>query len=323
MRWRRPRWLALLVWLGLLILGCSSCGRRPDPYQQQLSRALEAGLRGQELLSEGQTRRAERAFGRALEMQAALDYTPGTARELNNLGAAAAAREDLERAETFFRQALFINQQLGQRAEAALNLANLAALAEKRGERRQAQQQLSEALSLARSNPTPRILGQILCQRAGLAIADHDLGTAAAFLAEAAPTSQDPLVRGPWHYQQGRLHLARGDYQQAREFFHQALAADRAALNRSGLSADLLGLAQVEELSGDLAQAFFYASRAWRLQVATQQWLKARQSLDILRRLNQQGRLGQDLAALEQQLTSQQAGAAPCPPPSPLSPNPR
>jgi tetratricopeptide (TPR) repeat protein len=187
MSWRWARWLGLLGWLGLLVLVSSGCGRRPDPYQQQLSRALEAGLRGQELLSEGQTRRAERAFRRALEMQAALDYTPGTARELNNLGAAAAAREDLEQAETFFRQALFINQQLGQRAEAALNLANLAALAEKRGARRQAHQLLSEALTLARSSPTSRIVGQILCQQAGLAIEERDLGTAAALLAEAAP----------------------------------------------------------------------------------------------------------------------------------------
>jgi|GEM_PF-924782 len=306
--------LALAVVLaGLTAVLTCGCGRRPNPYEQQLSRAVEAGVRGQELFSEGQTRRAERSFNRSLEMHAGLDDPAGTAKQLNNLGAAAAAREDLAQAATYFRQALFVNEQLGDVAAAALNLANLAALAEKTGDRLQAARYLQDALNRARLSGTPQVLGQILCQAAGAALAENDLGTAAALLAEAAPASAHPAVRGPWHYQQGRLHLAGGDLHQAGAFFHQALAADRTALNRLGMGADLLGLAEVEEKQGNLGQAFLYASRAFRLYLAGQRWNQARQSLETLRRLNQMGRLGQDLPALEQQLQAARKTAAPCP----------
>jgi tetratricopeptide (TPR) repeat protein len=243
-------WAAVVLLLTALLAG--GCGRRPTPYEQQLSRAVEAGVRGQELFSEGQTRRAERSFSRSLELHAGLDDPAGMAKQLNNLGAAAAAREDLDRAAAYFRQALFFNEQQGDSAAAALNLANLAALADKTGDRRQAAQYLQEALTKARLSRSPQVLGQVLCQAAGAALSENDLSTAAALLAEAAPASSHPGVRGPWNYQQGRLQLARGDLPLARNYFHQALAADRAILNRLGLGADLQGLADVEERQGDL-----------------------------------------------------------------------
>lgn len=311
----RLSWLLLLAGVAALCLW--GCSRRPDPYGQQLNRAVDAGLRGQELLGEGQTRRAERAFSRSLEILQGIDNPAGTARQLNNLGAAALAREDPSQAAELFRQALFINQQLGYTAEAALNLANLAAVAQKNGDLSQAEQYLQEALAAARRANSLRILGQILCQAAGLALDNNDPGRAATLSAEAEPASRETAVRGPWHYQRGRLALARGDLSQARHFFQQALEADRANLNRQGMGADLLGLAQVEETQGNFDRAFLLASRAFRLYAATASWQKARHSLEILRRLNNNGRLGQALEPLEKQLAAGQAAAAPCPPAGP------
>ncbi len=314
----RPRsapGLGAILLLGLAILCLTGCGRRPDPYGQQLSRAMEAGLRGQELLGEGQTRRAERAFSRSLEINQGLDNPAGTARQLNNLGAAALARQDLAQAADLFRQALFLNEQLGYAADAALNLANLAAVAQKSGDLGQAAQYLQEAREQARRAQSPRVLGQVLCQLAGLALDQHDPSAAAAFLAEAASANREAAVRGPWHYQQGRLYLSQGDLSQARDFFHQALTADRSTLNRLGMGADLQGLAQVEEAQGDYSRAFLYASRAFRLYAATHSWTKAQQCLETLRRLNHNGRLGQNLESLEKQMAVGRAAAAPCPPP--------
>jgi len=311
---RAARCSATLLLLALAIVGLMACGRRPDPYGQQLSKALEAGLRGQELLGEGQTRRAERAFSRSLEIHQGLDNPAGTARQLNNLGAAALAREDLRQAADLFRQALFLNQQLGYPADAALNLANLAAVAQKKGDLGQAARDLQEARDLARRAASPRVLGQVLCQMAGLALDQNDPGAAAALLTEAASANREAVVRGPWHYQQGRLQLSRGDLPQARDFFQQALAADRTTLNRLGMGADLEGLAQVEEAQGDYSRAFLYADRAFRLYAATQSWTKAQQCLETLRRLNHIGRLGQNLEPLEKQTVAGRAAAKPCPP---------
>ncbi|MGQ9921163.1 MAG: tetratricopeptide repeat protein [Desulfobacca sp.] len=317
-----PRRLAPLLLLALTIVCFTACSRRPDPYGQQLHRALEAGLRGQELLAEGQTRRAARAFSQSLEIYQGVDNPAGSARQLNNLGAAALAREDLSQAADYFRQALFLNQALGSLADAALNLANLGTVAQKNGDFGQAAGYLQEARELAKRSQSRRVLGQVLCQLAGLALDQHDPGTAAALLTEAASANRDDVVRGPWHYQQGRLHLSQGNLSQARAFFQQALDADRAALNRLGLGADLQGLAQVEEAQGDYARAFLYASRAFRLYTATHSWTRAQQCLETLGRLNQLGRLGQNLEPLAKQLTTGRAAATPCPPPRPASASP-
>lgn len=313
--WWRQFFKAILL-VSLLVSPVTGCGRRPDPYGQQVSRALDAGLRGQELLGEGQTRRAERSFSRALDLHAGIDHPAGIARQLNNLGAAALAREDLTQAADLFRQALFLNQQLGYTAEAALNLANLATVAHKGGDLSQADRYLQEARELAGRAGSLRLRGQILCQMAGLALDKNDPGTAAALLAEAEPAQKEPAVRGPWFYQQGRLHLIRGDFLTARDFFHQALEADRAVLNRPGMGADLQALSQVAAGQGDFDQAFLYASRAFRLYAATQSWTKARQCLETLRHLNQNGKLGQNLELFEKQVAAAQA-AGTCPPPPP------
>lgn len=312
-RWPRVLCLALIALL--LVPGLWGCGRRPDPYAKQLSRALDAGMRGQELLSEGQQRRAERAFSRALEINQGIDNPAGTARQLNNLGAAAVARGDLPQAEEFFQQALFLNRESGDPAAAATNLANLATVAQKKGDFSRAWQYLSEARAQTRRTRATRTEGQILCQMAGLALDQYDPASAAGYLNEAQPLSREPSVKGPWHYQRGRLALARGNSAQAQDSFQQALAADRAVLNRAGMGADLEGLGQAWEQQGEFARAFLYYSRAFSLYTATQNMSRANRCLETLRRLNQSGALGQSLEPFERQLAAGQAAAAPCPPP--------
>ena len=182
---------------------CWGCARQPDPFGRQVSRATDASLQGQELLSEGKDRRAEKAFTKSLEINRSIDNPIGTARQLNNLAAVALTRGDLAEAKKLFQQALFVNQGLGNAAGAAINLANLATMAQKDGDLPQAERYLQEARNLARLSGSAKVRGQVLCQMAGLALDRQDPGTAAVLLEEAQPSAQ--AGRSP-----GRLELPAG-----------------------------------------------------------------------------------------------------------------
>ena len=270
---------------------------------------------GQELFSEGRDQRADKAFGKSLEINRSIDNPIGTSQQLNNLAAVALTRGDLPEAKKLFKQALFINQELGNASGAALNLANLATAAQKEKNLAMAEGYLQEARDLARQSGSAKVKGQVLCQMAGLALDQQDLGTAAMLLEEAKPFAREAEVKGSWNYQQGRVFLARGDTVQAMSAFQAALAADKNTLNRPGMGADLQGLGRVWEERDDLSKAFLYYSRAFELYTVTNSREKAKLCLDTLRRLNQAGRLGLSLKSYEQQLEASKAATAPCPPP--------
>ena len=304
--------LAAIICLLAIVAG--GCAQRPDPYGRQVSRALDASLQGQELLSEGSHRRAERALTKSLEINRSIDNPTGTARQLNNLAALALTRGDVVEAKNLFQQARFLNEGMGDAAGAAINLANLATLAQKGGNLPQAESYLQEARDQARLSGSAKVKGQVLCQMAGLALDQQDPAAAAVLLEEAGPAARESEVQGSWNYQQGRLSLARGDTVKAWQFFQAALSADRKVLNRPGMGADLQGLARVWEEQGDFDKAFLYYSRAFELYAATRSLEKARLCLDALRRVNRAGSLAHPLKPFEQQLEASKAAEAPCPP---------
>ena len=304
--------IILLCLVGLLAPGCA---KRPDAYGRQVSRAMDSSFQGQEMLSEGKDQRAEKAFSKSLEINRSIDNPIGTSQQLNNLAAVALTRGDLKEAKKLFQQALFINQELGNAAGAAINLANLATAAQKEKNLPLAEGYLQEARDLARQSGSAKVKGQVLCQMAGLALDQQDFATAAALLEEAKPLAREAEVKGAWHYQQGRVFLARGDTVQAMYAFQDALAADKSILNRTGMGADLQGLGRVWEERSDFPKAFLYYSRAFELYAATNSHEKAQFCLDALRRLNKAGGLGRSLKPYEQQLEASKAATAPCPPP--------
>ena len=233
------------------------CAHRSDAYGRQVNRALDSSVQGQELLSEGKDQRAEKAFNKSLEINRSIDNPIGTARQLNNLAVVALTRGDLGEAKKLFQQALFIHQELNDAAGAAITLANLATLAQKEKHLAQAEGYLQEARDLARQSGSAKVSGQVLCQMAGLALDQQDIDTAARLLEEARPLAREPQVKGSWMYQQGRVFLAGGDTVKAMSAFQDALTADRTALNRPGMGADLQGLGQVWEDQGDLSKVLF------------------------------------------------------------------
>jgi tetratricopeptide (TPR) repeat protein len=292
----------IIIWLCLLGFLALGCARHPDAYGRQVSRAADSSVQGQELLSEGKDQRAEKAFARSLEINRGIDNPIGSAQQLNNLAVVALTRGDPGEAKKLFQQALFIHRELNDAAGAAITLANLATLAQKEKKLSQAESYLQEARDLARQSGSVKVRGQVLCQMAGLALDQQDTGTAVRLLEEARPLARDPGVKGSWMYQQGRVFRAEGDTVKAMSAFQDALAADRAALNRLGMGADLQGLGQVWEDQGDLSKAFLYYARAFELYATTNNQEKARLCLGTLCRLNKSGRLGLSLKPYEKQL---------------------
>jgi len=289
--------MCLRVYCLLCLLAMTaSCGGRPDPYGQQVNKATDLALLGEERLSQGDLKRATRAFEQALDLSRGIDYALGVAQQLNNLGAIALERGDLDQARELFRQALRLNREIGSGGGVSINLANLATLAQKQGQTSQAGEFLQEALDNAVQANSPGARARILCQMAGLARDQGDLATAQSRLHEAQPLMQSATaLQGPCRYQWGRLSLAQGDPATAAGHFEAALAADRQLLARGGMAADLMGLGEAQAALGDWDRAFSFYARAFDIYTALKQPSRLTECFAQLSRVNTQGGLGYDL----------------------------
>ena len=97
--WHRAPFLSCWARLGLVALLVGGCAAaKVDPFAQQVQRIDEVSIAGEESFSRGDMPRASRNFSRALTMSRSVDYLPGTAQQLNNLGAVALEEGDYQKA---------------------------------------------------------------------------------------------------------------------------------------------------------------------------------------------------------------------------------
>lgn len=281
---------ALLIW---------GCGGRPDPFGQQVTRATNLSIQGQQWLSQGDLKRAARAFGRALELSRAIDYPPGEVQQLNNLGAVALEKGNLETARDLFKQSLIICQDLQNWSEASTILANLATVDQKAGNFPQAEQHLQAARDAAQHSGSKEALGLVLCQMGGFYLSQQDQEAAAEVLKQAQPLATTPALQGALNHHLGRLYLRQGDIDAALKHFNQALAADREILDRAAMAADLFGLAETYQARGDLAQAFDYYRRSFDVYAALKKRTRLQECAARLRQVNNTGHLGRSLKRFE------------------------
>jgi tetratricopeptide (TPR) repeat protein len=295
---RAPR---LKVGLALLALALSlaGCGAARDPYGQQVKQVHDLARQGEAWFAQGEWRRAQRDFNRALDLSRAVDYPTGAAQQLNNLGAVALEQGDLPQARELFQQALAINRERRQWAEACTNLANLATVAQKAGDWPQAEDYLRQAMDAAEKSLSPAALAQVRCRWAGLAIDHQDYAMALASLEAAQSLAKGPELQGMVQYQWGRLALAQGDAAMARQHFQQALAADRQTLNRAAMAADLFSLGETYAQVQDWPQAFEFFSRAFGVYASLGKTAQLKECLKRLDEANRQGRLGRSLKSFE------------------------
>ena len=297
--WRRAPFLSPWARLGLVVLLAAGCGAKPDPYGQQVQRIDEVSIAGEESYSRGDLKRASRNFSRALTMSRSVDYLPGAAQQLNNLGAVALEEGDYPKAREYFTQAYNLNRERQQFAAASINQANLATVAAKQGKPGEASQHLLAAQDAARQSRSSEALGRVYLQWASFYLDQNDPASAQVFLTRAQPLATTPELKGTLFHHRGRLSLARGDTGQALEMFTLALIIDRSILDRAAMAADLSRLGEVHQTRGDLAQAWDNYVRAFDVYAGLGKKAHLSKCLERLQEINRQGQLGHSLERFE------------------------
>ena len=217
--WHRAPFLSCWARLGLVALLVGGCAAKADPFGQQVQRIDEVSIAGEELFSRGDMPRASRNFSRALTMSRSVDYLPGTAQQLNNLGAVALEEGDYQKAGDYFTQAYNLNQAGQQFVAASINQANLATVAVKQGNLAAASQHLLAAQEAARQSRSSPALGRVYLQWASFYLDQNDPASAQDFLTRAQPLATTPELKGTLFHHRGRLSLARGETGQALDMF--------------------------------------------------------------------------------------------------------
>jgi len=293
--WNRVMSLSAWGVLGLVILCLTGCGGKYDPYGQQVKRADDLSVQGQQSFSQGELTRASKDFSRALDTSRSIDYPAGVAEQLNNLGAVALEQGDLPKAQKLFTQAFEINQNQQHWSDASINQANLATAAQKAGNWGAAAEHLQKAQEAARRARSRTAEGRVLLRWASYYLDQQNLASAAASLEQARKLAQTSSLKGVLAYQRGRLLLARGETSDALASFQQALVCDRNNLDRAAMAADLFALGEVHQLRGEMSQAWEYFSRAFDVYAAMGKKAQTSRCLARLQKVNSQGGLGNSL----------------------------
>ncbi len=297
--WNHGPSLSRWARLGLAVLCLAGCAGKQDPFAQQVQRINEVSIQGDQKFSQGDLKRANRDFSRALAMSRAVDYPEGSAQQLNNLGAVALEDGDLKQARTYFTQAYDLNREQGQWAAASINQANLATVAQKEGKSGAASEHLLAAQEAARQSRNFPALGRVYLQWADFYLSRGELAAAQDMLTRAEPLATTPALKGTLLHHQGRLALTRGDTALALEKFNLALSTDRTILDRAAMAADLYYLGETHRTRGDLPQAWEYYSRAFDVYAGLGRRSQMDRCLKQLKEVNNQGGLGRSLKRFE------------------------
>jgi tetratricopeptide (TPR) repeat protein len=289
----------LVLVLLLVILGC---GGPRSPFVKQVEKVEKYSLRGDEMFAKGDLPRATKEFDRALTLSRAMDYQPGVARQLNNLGAVALELGELPRARELFMRAWEVNRNRGNWAEASTNQANLATVAQQAGDLDAVLRHLTQAEEAARWSKDKAALARAYVRRSGFALDQLDFSRAEAYLKLATPLARTPALKAAVAYQQGRLALARGDTLAATTHLTQALYGDRELQDRAAMAADLYYLGEAHRLRGDWPQAFHYYARAFDVYASLGRRTRLQECLARLQEANREGSLNQPLERFEKRL---------------------
>ena len=289
--------MSLSAWgtMGLLILCLTGCGAKYDPFGQQVQRADNLSLQGQQSFSQGNLTKASKDFSRALDTSRSIDYPAGVAQQLNNLGAVALEQGDLPKAKELFTQAWEINQSQQQWSDGSVNQANLATVAQKAGGWEEAAQHLQMAQDAAQRARSKTAQGRVLLRWASFYLDQKNPASAAASLQQAQKLATTSSLKGALEYQRGRLFLAQGDTTAALTSFHQALVFDRKIMDQAAMGADLFSLGEVHQLRGEMSQAWEYFSRAFDVYAFLGKKAQSSRCLARLQEVNSQGGLGHSL----------------------------
>ncbi|MFP4445415.1 MAG: tetratricopeptide repeat protein [Desulfosudaceae bacterium] len=270
---------------GLLAAGCAAGppAAPPEPAPNRAARKLLQQALDQ--YQRGCDAAALEYFHRAHELFSLTDQAGQVAACLNNIGNIHRRSGQTDTALRFFTEAERIFRQTEDTDGVAQALSNRAATLLTDGRLAAAAVLLDEAISLVpdRGALTARIRNHqaILLMRQGKdGAAETELRRAAGLV-----SPRDGAAFAAVNASLGRLLLATGRPEEARECFEKAYRADRERENYPALAADLAALAEACQALGQPDQAFDYLARSVKLQALTGQARAARSQLETLSRL--------------------------------------
>lgn len=276
----------------------SSCSSLPKKGSGELlARKNEAAgfsKQGDTFMASGQYPLALQSYGKALEVNLAIDNVPGTIGARSSLGRVYLALAMLEDAEREFLDALEDARAFGQGPLTALCLSNLG--------------ELRYAAGLARADPSAATAADSLFVEAeGLAGADEALAAVLAHnrgivaMARGDHTGAEALLLksaasnekarrwaelGSNRYALASVANALGNLPLALDRARAALDADKNAENSRGIGADLEALARLSRKAGQDGAAFDYYRRAFGVWLSLDQPAEAERCLIALGELS-------------------------------------
>ena len=291
-------WVAML--LAAVFLG--GCGGPQSPFTKQVDKVGKYSDKGDEWFNEGNLPRATREFDRALTLSRSMDYQPGVARQLNNLGAVALEQGDLNLARDLFTRAWEVNRSRGSWAEASTNQANLATVAQQAGDQDAVIRHLTEAENEARWSKDKGALARSYVRWAGLALDQLDFSRAESYLKLAKPLARTTALKAAVAFQQGRLALARSDTGGAIVHLIRALEGDRQMQDRAAMAADLYCLGEAYRLRRNWTRAFRYYVRSFDVYASLGRRAQLQECMARIKETNREGYLNQPLERFEKKL---------------------
>lgn len=268
--------------MACLAAGCGAAKKRPDLRQQ----AVKLNDEGYQYYRQSRWRLARHKFTQALNLNRLIDYRPGIAANLNNLGALAQEQGDRADAARFYQEALALQREIGDPAGLCEALNNLGTVHAGLGRWPEARNLYLEALGYARRLRPGPLLALTLTHQGDVARHDRnylhalDLYREALRLDQARKNRAGMAIR--WA-RLGRTYLEMSAYVSARQYLLQALEESRRQELTSGVIDALDGLTRLALAQNNRPQARLYGERLLKIYQARGQTREAEKLTEILR----------------------------------------
>jgi tetratricopeptide (TPR) repeat protein len=247
----RWRWL----WVLVIVAGCGGPVRSGVDLRHEAISLNDAGYR---YYRQSRWDLAQQKFEQALAYNRLIDRRRGIVANLNNLGAIAQGRGDLDQAVGDFREALAVSRQLRNPALICETLNNLGLAYQSQGRLREAETAYREALEQARLLGPGPLLALTLTHLGDVARAHKDYRLAINYYHRALMAdigAHDQRGRAMRQERLGRTFLDLKDYDRAAAYLKEALNEFRRLQDSNGIAATLKDLTLLALARGDLKAA--------------------------------------------------------------------
>lgn len=275
------------LWLLCCLL--TGCGGPAKPKVIDLRQeAVKLNDEGYQYYRESKWRLAQGKFAEALKLNRLIDHRPGIASNLNNLGAIAQAQGKLSEAEKYYRDALIIQQETGDGTGICEALNNLGTVLAGQGRWAEADNLYRQALEYARSlRPPAPLLALTLTHQGDVARHRKDYQQALEFYQQALAIDTAGKNREGRAVRWGRLgrtYLDLSEYASARQYLLKALEEFRSLQRTDGIADALNGLVALALAQGDRPEAQLYGQRLVKIYQARGQAREAERLEALLKK---------------------------------------